>query len=62
MIPELIKYKNISSTINIIMKEEGFRGFFKGVAPRFCMQAPSSAVAWGTYETVKKYLFKVQSH
>ena len=38
------------------MKEYGIRGFFKGLTPRFFMQAPSSAVAWGTYETVKKFL------
>ena len=51
-----VKYKGTISAIFLIFKEEGFRGFTKGVMPRIINQAPSSAISWATYETVKKYL------
>ena len=51
-----IKYRNILDTIMTIQREEGFRGFFKGVFPRMVSQAPAAAISWSAYEMAKKFL------
>lgn len=55
---KIIKYKNISESIKIIYREEGIRGFTKGIVPRICGQAPSAATSWAAYETIKGLLEK----
>lgn len=55
---EKIKYLDIKSTILTIAKEEGLKGFTKGVFPRILGQAPSAAVSWATYESIKNWLVK----
>eukprot|EP00927_Polykrikos_kofoidii_P064559 TRINITY_DN5988_c0_g3_i1.p1 TRINITY_DN5988_c0_g3~~TRINITY_DN5988_c0_g3_i1.p1 ORF type:complete len:321 (+),score=46.11 TRINITY_DN5988_c0_g3_i1:64-1026(+) len=35
-----------------ILQQRGLGGFFRGVAPRVCIAAPSSAICWGTYQTI----------
>mmetsp|Transcript_5337 Transcript_5337/g.21149 ORF Transcript_5337/g.21149 Transcript_5337/m.21149 type:complete len:367 (+) Transcript_5337:226-1326(+) len=39
-----------------ILREEGITAFFKGVAPRMMVSAPSVAVSWTVYETMKSIL------
>jgi hypothetical protein len=39
-----------------MVKEEGARGFVKGVFPRVLSTVPSSAVSWSIYETIKRHL------
>jgi len=51
-----VKYRDILSTIQTIMREEGPRGFVKGVVPRIIAQAPSAAISWTAYEMMKKML------
>ena len=51
-----IKYRDIMSTIRTILREEGPKGFVKGVFPRIIAQAPASAISWTTYEMMKKLL------
>ena len=51
-----IKYRDILSTTKTIFREEGFRGFVKGVVPRIIIQAPASAISWTAYEMIKKML------
>lgn len=51
-----VKYQTILSTFSLIIKEEGFKGFFKGALPRVISQAPSSAISWSAYEMIKKML------
>jgi len=53
-----IVYRGISATTKLIFKEEGLRGFTKGLLPRVVTQAPSAAISWTTYELVKKLLLK----
>ena len=53
-----IKYNGIWHTVTMIMKEEGIRGFAKGVLPRIISTAPSSAVSWSVYEIIKRSLIK----
>jgi len=38
------------------MQEEGFKGFFRGLGSRMLILAPSSAISWASYETIKSYL------
>lgn len=54
----VIKYKDILSTIKITYKENGLLGFFRGMIPRTIQQAPSAAISWATYETLKNFLSK----
>jgi len=51
-----IKYRDIMSTIRLMIREEGVRGFFRGICPRMIAQAPASAISWTTYEMMKKLL------
>jgi solute carrier family 25 iron transporter 28/37 len=44
------------STVKTIMAEDGLRGFFRGVGARVSLQAPSVAISWATYETVKRMI------
>jgi solute carrier family 25 iron transporter 28/37 len=45
---------------NVIYKNEGIAGFFKGVRPRMMLHMPSVALSWSTYETVKYMISNVQ--
>eukprot|EP01016_Furgasonia_blochmanni_P019624 TRINITY_DN2193_c0_g2_i1.p1 TRINITY_DN2193_c0_g2~~TRINITY_DN2193_c0_g2_i1.p1 ORF type:complete len:394 (+),score=18.81 TRINITY_DN2193_c0_g2_i1:161-1342(+) len=51
-----IKYKGVLHAVETIYKEEGMKGFTKGVGPRIFSQAPSAAISWATYESVKNFL------
>jgi Mitochondrial carrier protein len=44
--------------MKIIYREEGIRAFSKGIGPRMCMNIPSCAISWGTYEIAKGFLIK----
>jgi len=57
-----IKYRDILSTVKTIFREEGFRGFVKGVVPRIVAQAPASAISWTAYEMMKKMLKSPKLH
>jgi asparaginyl-tRNA synthetase len=48
-----IKYRNSWTTTTYIWRQEGLRGFFKGLIPRATTQSLSSAVSWTTYELIK---------
>lgn len=58
---KFIKYKNIFSTIKIILQEEGLRGFLRGLGANIAIVAPSAAISWASYESIKKFLFKYNS-
>lgn len=44
------------STARTILAEEGVGAFFKGAGARVLVHAPSMAISWSTYETVKALL------
>lgn len=50
------KYKGILHAIRVISKEEGFRGFYKGLPTNLVRTVPSSAMTILTYEVVVKKL------
>lgn len=51
-----IKYRNFKSTALQIFKQEGLRGFVKGMLPRAMQASMSSALSWVSYEFVKHTL------
>lgn len=54
----LVKYPNALCAVKIIMKEEGFKGFYKGLSLRLSTQSLSTAISWTTYEYFKSALIK----
>ncbi|KAK1631309.1 hypothetical protein QYE76_005624 [Lolium multiflorum] len=48
------KYKSISSAFGIVLKEQGFRGFYRGWAPTFLGYSAQGAFKYGLYEVFKK--------
>lgn len=42
-----------------IVAEEGYRGLFRGTAPRVAMHAPAVAISWTAYETAKGWFVNV---
>lgn len=44
-----------------MIKEEGAKGFAKGVLPRVLSTVPSSAISWSIYETIKRHLTQKNS-
>lgn len=54
-----VKYKNIFSTVKIILQEEGLRGFLRGLGANVTIVAPSAAISWASYEQIKGFLFKL---
>jgi hypothetical protein len=47
-------YKGVFSGIYNIAKTEGMSGLFVGVVPRMMKRAAGSAIAWTTFETLKR--------
>jgi len=50
------KYTGFVPAVSTILREEGASAFFRGIVPRMIHAAPSAAMCWGTYETVKTFL------
>lgn len=50
------KYQGIVHAIKVISKEEGIRGFYKGLSTNLVRTVPSSAMTILTYELVVKKL------
>ena len=46
----------LRQAIDMIIKQEGVAGFFKGLVPRVASHTPAVAISWTTYETAKKWL------
>jgi len=51
-----LRYSGIASTVSIILQEDGWRGFFRGLGPRVALAMPAGAICWGTYETMQMVL------
>ena len=57
----IIKHINWQQAARTILIEEGWAGFFRGLAPRILSHTPAVAISWTTYETAKQYLLVQQS-
>jgi solute carrier family 25 (mitochondrial iron transporter), member 28/37 len=54
-----IKYPSFRVAMPTIWKEEGLRGFYRGLLPRALLSIPGAATCWGTYESVKRLLANI---
>mmetsp|Transcript_62334 Transcript_62334/g.140468 ORF Transcript_62334/g.140468 Transcript_62334/m.140468 type:complete len:348 (+) Transcript_62334:101-1144(+) len=53
---QALQHTGVLSTARSIMQTDGLRGFFRGLVPRVVLSAPSAAISWGVYETVRMSL------
>jgi len=53
------KYRGMINALVTIWKEEGRRGFTRGIQPRILLHSVSSSLCWFTYEAVKYLLNKM---
>lgn len=51
-----VTYKSALDCARHIFREEGYKGFLRGLTPRMLQHAPAVAISWTTYETMKKLL------
>jgi len=51
-----VKYAGWKDALHSIIREEGYVGLFRGIAPRVMMHSPAVAISWTTYEGAKKWL------
>jgi len=49
------KYKSISSGFDVLLKEQGPKGFFRGWVPTLLGYSAQGACKFGFYEFFKKY-------
>lgn len=47
------RYCTIRGTIELIIKQDGYSAFFRGIIPRMMFVLPGAAVSWSTYEYIK---------
>ncbi|KIW03146.1 uncharacterized protein PV09_05789 [Verruconis gallopava] len=47
------QYKSVWDAVSTIIRQEGFQGMYKGIAPNLLKVAPSMAASWWTFETVR---------
>jgi len=51
-----IRYAGAIDAAKDILRTDGYRGLFRGLAPRMLTQMPAVAISWTTYESVKRAL------
>jgi len=47
------QYTSLFDAVKSILRQEGWRGFYKGITPNLLKVAPSMAAAWLTFETFR---------
>mmetsp|Transcript_85786 Transcript_85786/g.251170 ORF Transcript_85786/g.251170 Transcript_85786/m.251170 type:complete len:332 (+) Transcript_85786:261-1256(+) len=52
--------EGVMSVARGIMRSEGVLGFFRGLLPRVVLSAPAAAISWGTYETIRMALRRIE--
>jgi len=50
------QYKSIWDAIATIIRQEGFRGLYKGIVPNLLKVAPSMASSWLSFELTRDFL------
>lgn len=58
-VPPTPRYTDFFSSVKLIHAEEGFRGLYRGLLPRAALSIPGAAMCWGTYESVKNLLSRI---
>ncbi|KAG8529310.1 uncharacterized protein KY384_005946 [Bacidia gigantensis] len=52
---ELRLARGLFGAASIIRRQQGWRGFFRGLQPRILTAVPSTAICWSSYELAKNY-------
>lgn len=55
-------YQGFVDCVASIAKEEGFRGFFKGLSPSLVKAAVSTGLTFFTYEAFVNLLIRLKEH
>lgn len=50
------QYAGLNDALVSIIKEEGYVGLWRGLAPRLLTHTPAVAISWTAYETAKRWL------
>ena len=50
------QYSSILDAIRVIVKTEGIRGLYKGIAPNLLKVAPSMASSWLSFELARDFV------
>ena len=56
------KYTGFFQTLNLIIREEGPRGLYKGMATHLIRQIPNTAIVMTTYEIIVNYFLTKQNY
>ena len=48
-------YNTVVETVQVIIREDGYQGFLRGIGPRVLVHAPSVAISWTVYEGLKHF-------
>ena len=51
-----VKYRNGFHAAQVIVREEGVVGLYRGIWPSYLKVIPTVSITWLTYEVMKKYL------
>ena len=51
-----LRYDGFKDAVESILKEEGWRGLFRGLTPRVLAHTPAVALSWTSYEMAKNWL------
>lgn len=54
------QYKSIWDALTTIIKHEGVRGLYKGIAPNLLKVAPSMASSWLSFELTRDLLVSLK--
>jgi len=58
---KVVRFQGLFETLREILREEGVRGFTRGLQPRLMSHIPSVATTWTTYEVIKRLLVEYDS-
>ena len=56
------QYDSVLGAIKTIIRQEGLKGMYKGIAPNLLKVAPSMAASWWTFETTRDFLVWLAPH
>ncbi len=49
-------YKNVRDAVQTIAREEGVRGFYRGLLPTLLRTVPAAVLTLSSYEKMREYL------
>jgi solute carrier family 25 folate transporter 32 len=56
--PQEMRYKGVLDMIRRIAREEGLRGYYRGLLPNLLRTVPNAAITFTTYELIQRFLLR----